>query len=66
MRTFDDFVLLRNSLVRSYPFIVIPEVDFANLKKMGYFWQEDNIKSQITYLNYFLSTIMSNAYLKNS
>lgn len=38
MRTFEDFNLLRKALELTFPFIVIPRVDYAALKNMGYFW----------------------------
>lgn len=45
MRTFEDFVLLKNSLSFTFPLMNIPDSDYNSLKKMGYFWGKDKIQS---------------------
>ena len=62
-RDFDDFLLLRKSLLKTYPFLLIPEIDDSKYKIMKKYPHKMNEKKN---LEFFLEMIINNPYLKNS
>ena len=63
-RDLEDFVNLKNSLKKSFPFLMVPEIDEIKFKFLRKF--PDKFSIQKNYFEIFLEIIIKNPYLKNS